>query len=104
MPEPTVPTASAPAPTFPVPLQVESPDPQPRRGEPVTCGVPWPRSLLPDVSRLRLQTSSGQAIGLQARTLDRWPDGSVRWALLDWLADVNSTASFDLVVAEGNES
>jgi hypothetical protein len=57
-----------------------------RRGEPVTCGIPWPRGVLKDPSALCLSDSRGQTTVLQTRVLDRWPDGSVRWLLLDWRA------------------
>lgn len=60
----------------------------PRRREPVTCGIPWPRGVLTDPSVLRMADSLGQAAVLQTRVLDRWPDGSVRWLLLDWQATV----------------
>ncbi len=42
-------------------------------------------------------------VPLQARTLENWPDGSVRWALLDWQADIatGSTASYRLEVGQG---
>ena len=58
-----------------------------RRGEPVTCGLPCPRGVLSDLAHLRLVDAEGGARPLQARALDHWPDGSVRWVLLDWLAD-----------------
>jgi hypothetical protein len=64
-----------------------------RRGEPVTCGIPWPRGMLSDPSSLQLSDSRGQTAVLQKRVLDRWSDGSVRWLLLDWQATViGSTA------------
>jgi hypothetical protein len=59
-----------------------------RRNEPVTCGIPWPRGVLTDPSMLWISDSRGQAPVLQTRVLDRWPDGSVRWLLLDWQATV----------------
>jgi hypothetical protein len=60
----------------------------PARAEraPVTCGIPWPRGTLADPSALRLLDEQGRAVPLQARALDRWADGSVRWTLLDWQA------------------
>ena len=70
-----------------------------RRREPVACGVPWPRGLLLDPARLRLSDQAGRPLPLQARTLNRWPDGSVRWTLLDWQADVRGSASYRLTVA-----
>jgi hypothetical protein len=59
-------------------------------GGPVTCGVPWPRGALPDVARLALRDVRGRPVPLQARALDRWLDGSVRWALLDWQAETGA--------------
>src|SRR5690348_10086941 len=70
-----------------------------RRGEPVTCGIPWPRGLLQDTANLRLSEGVGRRLPLQARALDRWPDGSVRWSLLDWQADVRGAAKYRLTVA-----
>jgi YetA-like protein len=67
-----------------------------RRGEPVTCGVPWPRGVLTDPSLLWISDSRGQAPVLQTRILDRWPDGSVRWLLLDWQATVLGTTTCTL--------
>ena len=57
-----------------------------RRLEPVTCGIPWPPDFLRDDSGLVLVDHDGAVVPLQARVLERWPDDSVRWLLLDWLA------------------
>ena len=70
-----------------------------RRREPITCGVPWPRGLLRDPANLRLYDDEGRAMPLQARSLDHWPDGSVRWSLLDWQADFRGSAAFRLTIA-----
>jgi hypothetical protein len=70
-----------------VELVVDAPGRTGGRPEPVTCGVPWPRGSLADPGRLALSDSLGQPVALQARTLAKWPDGSVRWVLLDWLAE-----------------
>ena len=56
-----------------------------RRREPITIGVPLPRGLTASPVDFRLETASG-VIGVQARPLDRWPDGSLRWVLLDFPA------------------
>ena len=82
-----------------VELSVAASGPE-RHREPVTCGVPWPRGLLHDPARLYLSGPDGRACPLQVRALDRWPDGSVRWALLDWQADVRGSAVYRLGVAE----
>jgi hypothetical protein len=83
-------------------LIVEAADGQPRRLEPVSTGVPWPRGVLQVADDLRLVDDSGSPIPLQARTLDRWPDGSIRWTLLDWRATVTGRAIYRVEVAPGS--
>ncbi len=80
----------------PLILQTLEPPEGARTGEPVTCGVPWPEGALLDARALRLVGADGREQPLQARALDRWPDGSVRWCLVDWLA--SSADSPQLVV------
>jgi hypothetical protein len=82
-----------------VELQLHAAAPAVRRHEPVTCGVPWPRGVLSDPADLRLEDSQGARQPLQARVLDIWPDGSVRWVLLDWQASVSGTATYRLILA-----
>lgn len=57
-----------------------------RLNEPITVGVPFPRSWCRDVDELSLVTAEGVSVPLQLRVLDRWSDGSVRWALCDFAA------------------
>ncbi len=59
-----------------------------RRGSPVRSGVPFPQGVLGSSWAMRLRDSSGSKIPLQTRTLGRWPDGTVKWALVDFQADV----------------
>jgi len=79
-----------------VQLVIDPTGPSERRLEPVTCGIPWPRGILVDAGRLHLADARGQAVPLQVRVLDRWPDGSARWTLLDWQANVNGPTSYVL--------
>jgi hypothetical protein len=58
-----------------------------RQGEPVTTGVPFSRGALKDVSRLALSVG-GKMVPAQFTKTISWPDGSVRWALLDGQVDV----------------
>ena len=51
--------------------------------EPVSVGIPFPRGAARDDDRWTLQAGDGASLPLQIRVLDRWPDGSIRWALLD---------------------
>ena len=60
--------------------------------EPVRAGVPFPQGKLRDVDDLSLDHENGRHTPLQTSTLERWPDGSVRWALVEWLAHVDTEA------------
>src|SRR5690348_14299321 len=71
---------------FEIPLHVEEAASVSREAWPVSSGVPFKRGALPDVDRLRLVDPRGAVLPLQARALARWDDGSVRWALLDFIA------------------
>ncbi len=73
-----------------------------RRDEPVTCGVPWPRGVLLDPAALGLLDAGGAPVALQTRVLDRWPDGSVRWLLVDWLARAAPEGRYRLVTGTGS--
>ena len=75
-----------------------------RKNEPVTCGIPWPRGVLTDVSRLVLRDAQGQSTRLQARPLDHWPDGSIRWLLLDWQAQVDGETHYRLAIASQTDA
>jgi hypothetical protein len=52
--------------------------------EPITVGVPFPRGVLGDVSRLALLDETGAAVPCQATIAERWVDGSARWAHVDF--------------------
>lgn len=51
---------------------------------PVTSGVPFPRGVLGSAQHVRLQNATGAAVPLQAAVTGRWPDGSVKWLLIDF--------------------
>ena len=72
-----------------VPLTVEEPAGVARRSEPMTAGVPLPRGLIKDISRLRLSGPDGRLVPAAFRVVNRWSDdGSVQWIHADFLADV----------------
>ena len=66
--------------------------PSTRRAEPVTCGVPLPRGLARDEDRWTVVTPEGTSLPVQASATDRWPDGSIRWLLVDTQVTVESGA------------
>jgi hypothetical protein len=77
-----------PPPPPPLLLQVSNPLELARFRAPVTSGLPFPPGHLTAASSVRLLDGRGQAVPLQTEVLGRWPDGSVRWLLLDFQADV----------------
>jgi hypothetical protein len=81
-----------------VQIELETPDRSGRRHEPVSCGIPWPQGALGETSQLGLTDHVGRPVKLQSRALDHWPDGSVRWALLDWQAVVENRAVYRVEV------
>lgn len=64
-----------------------------RPGWPISFGVPFPVGALPGGEGLELQGRVGAgSIPIQARALSHWPDGSVRWALVDAQVDLSAQA------------
>ena len=68
-------------------LAVPEPTDAARRNWPATVGLPFARGKLAEVTDLRLFDEQGNASTLQAEVFSRWPDGSVKWATLSFLAD-----------------
>lgn len=69
-----------------------------RVDEPVSFGVPFPHGKVIRQDQLILTDRFDSPLPLQIQTLNRWPDGSVKWALLDFLASVpaSTTVSYQL--------
>jgi hypothetical protein len=61
-----------------------------RLAEPLTVGIPVPPGLCPREDGIRLERIGGAGVPVDARALDRWPDGSVRWALLDFQGEASA--------------
>jgi len=80
----TVFAAAAAAAAGRVPLRVDAP-PGGEGGPaiPVTGGVPFPKGALQSVENVRVLDSAGSELPLQVTRLAVWPDGSVKWALID---------------------
>ena len=75
-----------------VALTIREPAGLDRHAEPVTSGVPLPEGAVPDSTRLVLVNADGQPVPCQAVVQSRWPDGSAKWALLDFQATIASNA------------
>lgn len=59
---------------------------RPAPGEPIRVGVPFPRGWCRDPAALVLRRGDGRPQPSQWRPLTRWPDGSLRWALADFVS------------------
>ena len=70
--------------TLSLPILIEEPAGIERFDEPVTVGIPFPSGGVLKPSQLRLRDQEGASRPLQAEALSRWPDNSVKWALLDF--------------------
>ncbi|NOY81024.1 MAG: hypothetical protein GXP31_08465 [Kiritimatiellaeota bacterium] len=85
-----------------IPLTVREPAGIARKAWPVTSGVPLPEGHLRSTDNLRLLGPDGLPVPLQCVPLASWPDGSVRWALLDFQADVPAGGESKYVLEYGN--
>ncbi len=71
-----------------VPLTVDFGGIEPTRPAFVKGGVPFARGALKSADNVRL-LEGGIEVPLQVRALATWPDGSVKWILLDFAASAN---------------
>lgn len=69
-----------------VTLPLEAPGGLPAGGFPVSCGVPFAPGELTDEQAVQLFGSEGKEVPLQIKVLARWPDGSLKWLLFDFIA------------------
>lgn len=76
--------------SFRIDLTLPEPTERARTDWPATVGMPFPRGRLGRVEDLRLIDDNGAERPLQAELFSRWPDGSVRWAILSFLAASDS--------------
>jgi len=67
-----------------------------RINEPVTVGIPFPKGLLRDSSKLSLIDPDDGPIPIQTQVLATWPDNSPKWILLDFQASVNACITKEL--------
>jgi len=81
---------SGPASALEIPLNVEEAAGYTRRSEPVSTGILLPRAAVKELSRLCVTGPDGAAVASQFETLATWPDGSVKWVLVDFFADCPS--------------
>lgn len=66
-----------------VPLRVDFPEGADAPAVPVSGGIPFPQGRLKDLASVRLTGAGGREIPCQVTRLAVWPDGSIKWALID---------------------
>ncbi|HEY7884015.1 MAG TPA: hypothetical protein VIC08_03610, partial [Cellvibrionaceae bacterium] len=72
-----------------------------RHGEAVQIGVPFARGEVINAANIRLHDSKhNQAVTCQTIPMAHWPDGSVRWLKLNFLADMAPHQAVDLQLLE----
>lgn len=65
-------------------------------------GVPFPRGMVRDASRLIAVASGGRALPTQSRMLAAWPDGSAKWVLIDVLGQVSPRSSLAIEITSND--
>lgn len=88
------PLLAAPAPAGTVPLTVDWGGVTLARPFPVTGGLPFGRGELRDAAQVRLRDGANE-LPLQTEVLARWPDGSVKWLLLDFQSGPAAALALD---------
>jgi hypothetical protein len=73
-----------------------------RHGEPVAIGIACPRGAVARPAYWTLTDQRGQPTAVQTTTLDRWSDGSVRWLLVEFQADVVAQGPSCFALAPGD--
>src|SRR4051794_24659382 len=87
-----------------IPIHVTEPLGIDRARFPVTRGVPLPEGTAREPLGARLTDARGRPVPLQTRSLSHWPDGSVKWLLLDFQTDVPAGGRSVYTLAFGAEA
>ena len=83
-------------------LTIEEPSGVGRQSWPVTSGIPFGAGVLRDSDSTALYALDDQELPLQTEVLSRWPDGSVRWLLLDSAIDLKPHEKSKLILRHGD--
>ncbi|WP_310500686.1 beta-L-arabinofuranosidase domain-containing protein [Paenibacillus qinlingensis] len=75
----------------------------PRHEEPSTIAVPFAEGMVSDSSKVSV-LDGNEAIPTQTRVTATWPDGSVKWLLLHFLADLPSNLGKSFMISTDRET
>lgn len=70
-----------------VPLTVSDSIGVTRKSEAVCSGIPFSEGILQSEDQLYVESEEGTPLVTQTKVLGQWPDGSVRWLLVQFIAD-----------------
>jgi len=70
----------------PAKFELVTPARIPEPGFPITCGIPLPPGALTDAKAVRLRDRRARDLPVQTKVTGWWPDGSIRWLLLNAIA------------------
>lgn len=84
-----------------VPLSVQNREATNKPQQPVSGGVPFARAALSDPTNVRL-LQNGSEIPAQFLATARWPDGSIRWLLVDTEIDLAPSSTVALTLDTGH--
>lgn len=90
--DPTLPTPATPVSIAYVPLTLA--DGPAAARVPVRTGVPFPVGAVRNAAQLRLETAAGAETPAQVDVLVRWPDGSIKVALVQTVATLGAEAGY----------
>lgn len=71
-----------------VPIGVEDGSGLSRKAWPVSCGVPFAQGMIAKDAKFELLSPDGKAVPAQVTPMATWLDGSIKWLLVDFPADV----------------
>ncbi|MEZ5990851.1 MAG: hypothetical protein R3E76_00655 [Planctomycetota bacterium] len=78
--------------SFPITFEVRTRSAWAANLAPTTVGIPMPRMLHSNVNTLRLEKTAGAVpVPAQFRVTSRWGDNSIRWVMVDFIADLSGT-------------
>ena len=74
-----------------------------RINEPCMAAVPLTKGLLKDLSKV-VVSKDNQPVPAQCKATSKWPDGSVRWMLVRFLADLPGNAGTEYLCSINGKS
>ena len=74
-----------------LPLHVTESSGVPRSAFPVTTSVPLKRGRLRHPRAIELCDEDGQPVSFQSKAQAYWPDGSIKWLMLDFPIDLKAS-------------